>query len=78
MTNEQLEIATHLIRCTVLPGSWDKRFINKVGQIAVSLPKQDITESQNEWLFRLLYKYRRQMPNLYQKHKTNQFCKRLV
>ena len=57
---------------TMLPGSWDKSFVRK---LYFSKPNFDLSESQNEWIFRLLYKYRAQLPDLYEKHKNNEFCK---
>jgi len=66
------EIIRGLRTATMLPGSWDKRFSEQM-----YFSKQDyvLTESQIEWIFRLLYKYRAQLPELYEKHKDNEFCK---
>jgi hypothetical protein len=72
MTKPQIEIITHLYkRVTILPGTWDKSFIRNVynGDF-----KKPVTDLQEEWLYRLLYKYRRQIPEIYEKHKTNPFC----
>lgn len=66
------EIIRGLRNATMLSGSWDKRFTERM-----YFSKQDyvLTESQIEWLFRLLYKYRKQLPELYEKHKDNEYCK---
>jgi hypothetical protein len=35
---------------------------------------KELTEKQNEWMFRLLYKYRKQLPNIYTNHQMNPLC----
>jgi endo-beta-N-acetylglucosaminidase D len=37
--------------------------------------QQDLSERQNEFIFRLLYKYRRSLPHTYNAYKTNIFCR---
>lgn len=68
MTTEQREITVTLYNCTMLPGSWDKRFIRNV------VDRPELTETQNEWIFRLLYKYRKQCGKVYEKYKSNPNC----
>lgn len=72
MTAEQNEIITALRTASMLPGIWDKKFIEKM-----YFSKRDfkLSASQNEWLYRLLYKYRVQLPDMYEKYKDNEFCK---
>lgn len=71
MTLDQLEIIIGLHTCKFLPGSWDKRFVNDLYH---KKPDPPLTDTQNEWLFRLLYKYRKQVPNLYLKYHNNPLC----
>lgn len=74
MNLEQMTIIRHLHdSVTMLPGTWDKRFVR---QMFYSKPSFKITDKQNEWIYRLLYKYRKQLPELYEKHKENEFCKK--
>lgn len=71
MKPEQAEICSALrFKVSYLPGSFDKR----LGMSLDSL--KELTEKQNEWMYRLLFKYRRQLPELYERHKTNPFCSR--
>lgn len=72
MTSEQHEIIKGLRIARMLPGSWDKSFSEK---LYFSKPDFKLSETQSEWIFRLLYKYRKQLPDLYEKHKDNDFCK---
>jgi hypothetical protein len=74
MTIEQKEICLALGRVTYLPGSFDKRFGNNLSGLAQSQPEKELTEKQNEWMFRLLYKYRKQLPGTYEKYKGNPLC----
>ncbi len=72
MTTEQIEIINALTQVTMLPGSWDKRFVSKIVHTPTD---KTLTESQNEWLYRLLYKYRRQTIPVYKKYAQNEFCR---
>ncbi len=74
MTADQTEISIKLGNCRFLPGSWDKRFARNVYDKAVS--GKELTENQKEWIYRLLYSYRGQLPVLYQKHKGHPHCSR--
>lgn len=74
MTKEQIEIITNLYKkVTMLPGTWDKSFVRKLYSTDWTKEKV-LTDKQEEWIYRLLYKYRRQIPHIYEKHKTNPFC----
>lgn len=74
MTNEQHEIIRQLHEgVTILPGTWDKRFIRSM---FFSKPNYNLSEGQNEWIFKLLYKYRKQIPGLYNIHKNHPLCKK--
>lgn len=74
MTPEQLEICTHLGLVTYQPGSFDKRFGNSLSSIALNSPDKELSEKQNEWMYRLLYKYRKQLPYVYSKHDAHPLC----
>lgn len=77
MTPEQINISKGLGTVTTLSGGFDKRFMSNISAIAENTPDKEITDKQNEWMYRLLYKYRRQLPGLYEKHKTNPYCCKL-
>lgn len=77
MTPEQMSIAKALGNVTYLPASFDKRMGLNMSYLAHNNPDKEISEKQNEWLYRLLYKYRKQIPNTYQKFKDNLFCNRI-
>ena len=68
MTIDQLRICKALFSVRYLPGSWDKRMGKSLYYLT------ELTESQNEWMYRLLYKYRKQLPSLYESHKNNPLC----
>lgn len=77
MTPDQIFICYEFENITALPGSWDKRMMNNLNAMAKKYPKKELSESQNEWMYRLLYKYRKQIPGTYEKYKNNQLCSRL-
>jgi len=72
MTPQQLEICLSLGNVKYGFSSWDKRM-----GISLSLTPDDhdLTAKQDEWMYRLLYKYRKQLPMTYEKYKDNEFCK---
>jgi len=74
MTPEQLEICLNLGNVSYLPASFDKRFGRNLHSLAQTNPTKELSDSQNEWMYRLLYKYRKQLPNTYKKYKSNEFC----
>ncbi len=76
MTNDELHICRALGNVNYLPASFDKRFGNNLSNIANTEPHKELTESQREWMYRLLYKYRRQLPKLYECFKNHEHCSR--
>lgn len=76
MTEDQLKICKALGEVSYLPASFDKRFGNNLCGIAQLTPDKELSDKQVEWMFRLLYKYRRQLPNVYDQFKDNPFCSR--
>lgn len=55
MTDRESEAATALAKCTFLPGFWDKRFVQNMAVVT------EATERQIEWLWLLVWRYRRQI-----------------
>jgi hypothetical protein len=76
MTEDQKKICIGLGNVSYLPACFDKRFGNNLASIAQTEPEKELSEKQIEWMFRLLYKYRRQLPRTYEKHKGNPLCSR--
>jgi hypothetical protein len=74
MEDYQQKICLALGNVRYLPGSFDKRFALNMSSIARLQPEKVLSKSQNEWMFRILYKYRKQLPALYQLHKDNPLC----
>ena len=56
-------LAMRLSGCSMLPGSWDKRFSRDMAYAAQNDGCAPYTEKQREHILRLAYKYRRQMPD---------------
>ena len=77
MTTDQIEICRAFERVTCLPGTWDKRMINSLISMAWMEKEIELTEKQNLWMFRLLYKYRKQIPNVYSKYMFNPLCRKI-
>lgn len=74
MTIDQQEICLALGNVRYLPASFDKRFGQNLHGIASTDPTKELSEKQNEWMYRLLYKYRKQLPVTYKKHEKNPLC----
>ncbi len=74
MTEDQILIIESLNTCKLLPGSWNKRFIKSIVGIFKTEPNKVLSEQQNEWLYRLVYTYRRQIPEIYNKFRHIPQC----
>jgi len=74
MTKEEQDICLALGRARYLPGSFDKRFANNVSSIARTDPDKELTEKQREWIYRLLFKYRKQLDVTYSRYKDHPLC----
>lgn len=61
MTDDEIRAAVMLNQLTYLPGSSDKRFARSICGIAHT--SQMITEAQVLYLWRMVYRYRRQISN---------------
>lgn len=78
MIPEHRIIAAALGTVRYLPATFDKRFGNSMAALAKHGSHKEITDFQKEWIYRLLYKYRKQLPKLYEKYKNNEFCNKKV
>lgn len=74
MTAEEKQICTRLGSVKYLPGSFDKRFGSNLAAIAENTPDKELSEKQREWMYRLLYKYRKQLPNTYARFSHHPHC----
>ena len=74
MTQDEIIIATQLHSCTMLPGTFDKRFASDMYYRSKQEEPKPITDKQNEILYRLVYKYRKQIPHTYEMYKNNIYC----
>ena len=69
MTTEEIEIAKTLWNNTTFrSASFDKRFSRSMCAIAEFKPHTELSEKQSNWLYRLMHKYRKQVPELYEKY----------
>lgn len=73
----EVEILKALSTVSFPLGTWDKRFVKNLDYKLADFGARsiDFTHKQTEWLYRLLYKYRKQVPNTYEKFKEHEFCK---
>jgi len=39
---------------------------------------KELTDAQNEWLYRILFTYRKQIPDVYEKYRDNPLCQKAV
>lgn len=74
MTNDEQTICKAIGTVRFLPGSWDKRFANNMAALAVSDPQVELSAGMKEWIYRILYKYRRQLPVVYNRFKDHPHC----
>ena len=63
MTERQILVAQALGRCSMLPGTSDKRFVKDMERRAYGLKPAELTERQAANLERLAWRFRRQMPS---------------
>jgi hypothetical protein len=78
MTADEQLIILNLNCCTLLPGSWNKRFIESLlNKIRTDGTTEELTEAQRVWMYRLLYTYRKQIPETYNKFKHVPECSRI-
>jgi len=77
MTEHERVAAKGLGNASILPGGFDKRFARQISTIAENSPEKELSEKQKEWLLRLVYKYRRQLPLSYANFKNDPRCSQL-
>jgi len=71
MTTGEKLIAQQLQeKVTFLPGSYDKRFARDIAYLVTNYPDRDLTVGQRGHLYKLLHKYRRQLPETYQQYQA--------
>ena len=68
MTAEEKDIALSLGNCVYLPGSLDKKFAGFIASVVRNSPEKVLTEKQRAWMYSMLRKYRRQIPETYKKY----------
>jgi hypothetical protein len=71
MTAAEHQICRALGNVRYLPATFDKRFGNNVSGYGI---EKQLSEEQKEWIYRILYKYRKQLPKLYELHKKHPHC----
>lgn len=72
-TSEERHIALELrLKVTFQVASWNKRFCRSMYDLAKS--DGEATECQKQWLYRMVYTYRKQVPELYEKYKFHEHC----
>lgn len=62
MTPDQITMATHLARCTFVPGTSTKRFAQDMAYRAAQTESKPITGGQAEYLRTAVIRFRRQIP----------------
>lgn len=78
MLPTEIEIFEALDKVKKPFASWDKRFIENLVATAKTSPLYELTEKQKEWMYRLLYKYRKKLSKLYSQHKAHPHCTKLI
>ena len=71
MTASEHEICKALGNIRYLPGTFNKRFGHSVSRYGID---KELSLNQQEWIYRMLYTYRKQLPRLYQIHKNHPHC----
>jgi hypothetical protein len=77
MTADEI-IIVHNLNCCRLPmASWTKRFVRDVHSQSLNNPESELTDKQKEWIYRLVYTFRKQIPGTYKKCINNKFCRKI-
>jgi hypothetical protein len=64
MTGEQAVLIEELMKCSFIPGTWDKRFVKSLGR---KTHMDELSVDQIKWLNILAWKYRKQISVIVQK-----------
>lgn len=62
MTPHEIEIATALGQCSMLPGTSQKRFCRDMAYLAQHSPERPLSDAQARYLLIMAHRYRRQIP----------------
>lgn len=65
MTEAERHIIRSLDNCRLKAFSWSKSFIRNMAALEKSKPETVLSENQKEWLLRMVFMYRKQLPSLY-------------
>lgn len=78
MTDDEIKIATNLGTVRTSSGGFDKRFISAISSQARTEPNKELSDKQKEWMLRLVYKYKKQIPKTYDFCKWDPRCSKLI
>ena len=76
MTNEEIEIAKGLKGVNTGLNINQSKFLQGMAYRAEMSPQSTITPKQREYLFGLVYSYRGQAPELYNKYQNHELCQK--
>lgn len=76
MSTDELLIIGKLAVCNYAPGTWSNRFIADLSLLEKENSSYILTEPQREWIYRVLYQMRKQVPFTYDKFKSHPHCKK--
>lgn len=77
MSPDEIKIARSFSRITFAPATFNKRFALNMNSLAETNPDQEITEKQREWMYRILYTFRRQVPDIYRQFENHEYCRKI-
>lgn len=77
MSTDELLIIEKLNACKYAPGTWAKRFVRDLHKTSQETPNVELSDRQREWVYRVLYSKRKQLPATYQRFKDHPHCKLL-
>jgi hypothetical protein len=61
MTTVEGVLLSGLNQVVFMPGTWDKRFVHSCFKQFSANPEKPLSDKQRHWIYRLAYKYRRQL-----------------
>lgn len=75
MTDTELKLVHDLCyKTSRYAGTNEDRFLNQLGEKYYVEPGYELSERQRDWLFSILHKYRRQLPELHRRHCKDKEC----
>lgn len=78
MNKEQIEIAKGLKKVDTGLQLNRRKFIDNMAYKAEFAPQAEISEKQEKYLYSLVYTYRGQLNDLYNKYKNHKLCQKTV